>query len=91
MSFTLQIMLGDAELPYKIAVLSAWSSPSKLPLLQEAIEHKGPPEKNVYVYLMISNFHQANGDTAEALKTSRQAVEAANQFDDLAMQADANR
>lgn len=90
-SIQISVLLGDSELPYKISVLSACSSPSKISLLQESLDLKGPPEKNVYIHLMIANHHQVNGDSVEALKYAKNAFEQANEFDDLAMQADATR
>ena len=40
---------------------------------------------------MIAQYYKENGNVSDALKSAKQALEAANRFDDLAMQADASR
>ena len=88
---TNSILLDCPDLEYKIAVLAAWCSPSRLQLLQESLEFQGPPDKNAYIHLMIAQYYRDNNNINDALKSAKQALNLANQFEDVAMQADATR
>ena len=90
-SILILFVLGNGYLEYKVAVLAAWCFPSRLQLLQESLECSGPPEKNAYIYLMIAQCHRENNSISDALKSAKQALEAASRLEDLAMQADASR
>ncbi|KAL5264052.1 hypothetical protein ACHWQZ_G005224 [Mnemiopsis leidyi] len=79
------------DLEYKIAVLAAWCSPSRLQLLQESLECRGPPDKTAYIHLMIAQNYRDNDNIKDAVKSAKQALDSANQFGDIAMQADATR
>ncbi|XP_063677123.1 uncharacterized protein LOC134813351 [Bolinopsis microptera] len=82
---------SNPNLEYKVAVLAAWCSPSRLQLFLESLECVGPPDKNAYIHLMIAQYYRDNKNISDALKSAKQGLEAANQFEDIAMQADASR
>ena len=87
----LSVLSGNPNLEYKVAVLAAWCSPSRLQLFLESLECIGPPDKNAYIHLMIAQYYRENKNISDALKSAKQGLESANQFEDIAMQADASR